>query len=77
VKHLGTQPLQTERLLLRPFTPADAPAMYANWASDPEVTKYLTWPTHTCVDVSRMVLADWVPRSPSRTGTSGPSCPWT
>ena len=62
MKHMGTQPLQTERLLLRPFTPADAPAMYANWASDPEVTKYLTWPTHTCVDVSRMVLADWVPR---------------
>lgn len=45
--HLGTKPLETPRLLLRPFTIEDAPAMYRNWASDPEVTKYLTWGTYT------------------------------
>ena len=27
--------------------------MYRNWASDPEVTKYLTWPAHSGVDVSK------------------------
>ena len=34
--------------------------MYKNWASDPEVTKYLMWPTHTSEEVSQKVLADWV-----------------
>ena len=61
MQQLGTQRLETERLILRPFTPADAPWMYANWANDPEVTCYLTWPTHTDVAVSTAVLNDWVP----------------
>lgn len=60
MKHLGTKLIETERLILRPFTPEDAPAMFHNWASDPDVTKYLTWPTHMDVGVSGMVLKDWV-----------------
>ena len=60
MQHLGTKRLETQRLILRPFTMDDAPAMFANWASESEVTKYLTWPTHTGVDVSEKVLVDWV-----------------
>lgn len=60
MKHLGTKRIETDRLLLRPFTVADAEAMFHNWASDPEVTKYLTWPTHDSVEVSSWVLNDWV-----------------
>ena len=60
--HKGTQILTTSRLTLRPFTLDDAPAMYANWASDPEVTKYLTWPTHGSIEVSAWVCGDWVSR---------------
>ena len=60
MKHLGTVKLETKRLILRRFTMDDAQAMFDNWASDPEVTKYLTWPTHSSVDVSRMVLDDWI-----------------
>ena len=60
--HLGTVPLETERLILRPFRLDDAEAMYQNWASDPEVTKTLMWPTHESVETSRAVLADWVGR---------------
>ena len=60
MKHLGTKTLETPRLILRQFTMEDAQAMYDNWASDPEVTKYLTWPTHGSIDVTRMVLTDWV-----------------
>lgn len=60
LNHTGTVTLGTERLILRRFTMDDAQAMYENWASDPEVTKYLTWPTHENVDVSALVLADWV-----------------
>ncbi len=62
MEHLGTKALSTERLILRPFTLADASAMCRNWAGDPEVSKYLTWPTHTSEAVSAAVLADWVPR---------------
>lgn len=59
MKHLGTVTLETERLILRQFVLGDAEAMHRNWAGDPEVTKYLTWPTHKDVEVSRMVLTDW------------------
>ena len=59
MKHLGTKTIETERLILRPFTLADAEVMFRNWASDPEVTKYLSWPTHDSVEVSRWVLGDW------------------
>ena len=34
--------------------------MYKNWVSDPEVTKFLTWPTHPSVEVSRKINASWV-----------------
>lgn len=60
MKHLGTKQLETKRLYLRRFTMEDAQAMYDNWASDPEVTKFLTWPAHSGVEVTKMVLADWV-----------------
>jgi len=60
MNHAGTNRIETERLLLRRFTQEDAEAMYRNWASDPEVTKYLTWPVHSSVDATRMLLASWV-----------------
>ncbi len=62
MKHLGTKTLETPRLILRQFTAEDAQAMYENWASDPEVTRFLTWPTHSSVEVSRAVLAEWESR---------------
>ncbi|WGD36550.1 GNAT family N-acetyltransferase [Lysinibacter sp. HNR] len=58
--HLGTQRLETERLILRRFTVDDAQAMFRNWASDDAVTEYLAWPTHRDEGVSRGVLSDWV-----------------
>lgn len=60
MKHCGTHELETQRLTLRRFRIDDALAMYENWASDDEVTRFLTWPTHTGVDVTRSLLADWV-----------------
>ena len=58
----GTQRLETHRLVLRPFRIGDAEDMFANWASDPEVTRFLTWPAHSSVEVTRMVLNSWIPR---------------
>lgn len=60
MRHLGTKRIETDRLILRRFTVEDAEKMYQNWAGDPEVTKFLTWPTHSSVAVTRMVLTDWV-----------------
>ena len=60
MRHCGTQTIETERLLLRRFTLDDARAMYKNWASDPDVTKFLTWPAHSGIDVSKAVLEEWV-----------------
>ncbi len=56
--HLGTKAQETPRLLLRPFALEDAPAMYRNWASDPEVTKYLTWPPHGSEYDPRLFIGD-------------------
>lgn len=66
MNHLGTIELATERLTLRRFEIEDAENMYYNWASDPEVTKYLTWPAHSSVEVSEAVLRDWVSQYDSK-----------
>ncbi len=47
--HCGTKTLETDR-----------EAMFRNWASDPEVTKFLTWPTHESVDTTKYVLGLWL-----------------
>lgn len=57
---IGTKKLETARLILRRFTVDDAADMYQNWASDPEVTKYLTWPCHTSVEATAGLLKKWV-----------------
>jgi len=60
VVHKGTYPLETSRLLLRRAVTEDAQPMFDNWASDPEVTKYLRWPTHSSPEISQMVLGSWI-----------------
>lgn len=58
--HKGTRRLETPRLVLRRFTMDDAQAMFHNWASDPEVTRFLTWPVHSDLAVTCAVLQSWV-----------------
>ena len=60
MKHCGTQRLETNRLILRRYANEDAAAMYKNWASDKEVTKFLMWPAHSNQEVSQSVIEDWV-----------------
>lgn len=57
--HKGTILLTTDRLVLRPFLPEDARAMFDNWASDEKVTRYVTWPAHTSPDVTKSLLEQW------------------
>gem|GEM_PF-98344 len=61
MNHKGTITLETKLLILRRLTINDAPSMLRNWASDDEVTKYLTWPTHTDVSVSEDIINSWLP----------------
>ena len=58
--HKGTQTIETTRLTLRRAVQEDAEPMFRNWASDPEVTKYLTWPPHGNIEVTRKVLTGWL-----------------
>ena len=60
MEHIGTKVLETERLILRRFTMEDVQPMFNNWASDPDVTKYLTWPAHGSAEITGMILRDWV-----------------
>lgn len=60
LKHIGTKTIETERLILRQFKEADATDMFNNWASDDTVTKFLSWPTHSDIEVSKELLKMWV-----------------
>ena len=60
LNHKGTVTIETARLILRQARLEDAQPMFRNWANDPEVTKYLTWPTHGSVEVTKAVVASWV-----------------
>ena len=57
--HKGTQTIETSRLILRRAVRDDAEPMFRNWASDPDVTKYLTWPTYEKVETAYQILDLW------------------
>ena len=46
MQHCGTKTIKTGRLVLRPLSFEDTAMMFANWASDPAITRYLRWDTH-------------------------------
>lgn len=58
--HKGTQTIETPRLILRRAIREDAQPMFRNWASDPEVTKYLTWPTYESVEAVFTRVDIWI-----------------
>ena len=59
MKQIGTRELETKRLHLRRIRAADAEAMFDNWASDAQVTKYLTWSPHENREGTRALLSVW------------------
>lgn len=58
--HKGTERINTERLLLRRFQLADVEDMFKNWASDSEVTKFLTWKPHKSIEDTKKIIELWV-----------------
>lgn len=51
--HTGTQTIITKRLVLRRLTENDVQAMYENWCTDENTTKYLSWEPYTEVEKLR------------------------
>jgi RimJ/RimL family protein N-acetyltransferase len=49
--------LETPRLVLRRPVDADAAAIFERYASDPDVTTFLAWPTHRDVADTRQFIA--------------------
>lgn len=43
MNHKGTVVLKTERLILRPYSLNDTDDMFNNWATNENVTRFLTW----------------------------------
>ena len=52
--------LETERLILRPFELKDAEDMFYGWASDDEVTQYLTWNSHKTIETTLDIINLWI-----------------
>lgn len=60
INYKGTQTITTKRLILRKFKIKDAESMFKNWASDPEVTKYLSWPYHKELSTTRKIINNYL-----------------
>ena len=60
MEHKGTVVLETDRLILRKFREDDAQSMFDNWASNPNVTKYITWAPHENVEITKAIISEWV-----------------
>ncbi len=60
MKAIGTQILQTDRLILRRFVESDAETMFQNWASSAENLTYVTWNPHPDVENTRNSIRNWV-----------------
>ena len=48
--HVGTQQIETSRLILRRHEITDADDWYNNWVTDPEVSRFWGWDPHNNID---------------------------
>ena len=60
MNQIGTKTIETERLILRKYTLDDIQSMFDNWASDPEVSKYVGWDVHDTIDVTTEIITSWI-----------------
>lgn len=60
IKHIGTNSIETIRLVLRKFRTEDAFDMFKNWSSDIDTLKYLPWGPHSDVNVTHRRILSWV-----------------
>lgn len=59
LNHIGTNNIETKRLLLRKFKVEDAEEMFENWAKDPENVIFLQWNAHKDAYETKSILEKW------------------
>lgn len=64
MNHQGTLRLTSPRLILRPLQLSDAESMFLGWATDPDVTQYLSWKPHISVDETKRIISYWMSNYP-------------
>lgn len=52
--------IETNRLILRRLKLSDAESIFSNYATDEEVTKYLTWNVHENIEFTKSLLTGWI-----------------
>ena len=57
--HKGTIRIETQRLLLRPFSMEDAASAFRNWMGDEKVTEFLRWKPHRNIEETKDTLLRW------------------
>lgn len=62
MKSIGTKEffLKEDNILLRKFQLTDAESMFKNYCNDHEVSRYLTWPPHGDINVTKFLLKEWI-----------------
>lgn len=58
--HVGTQKIETDRLILRQHQLSDADDMFRNWVTDPEVSRFWGWDTHKDIEETKAYLVDCI-----------------
>ena len=69
LNHVGTNTIETERLILRRFRFSDNEDVF-KWASNPKIVRYLFYEPHKTIKDTNTVLRNWV-RSYRKTLTIG------
>ncbi|CAM3215605.1 GNAT family N-acetyltransferase [Streptobacillus ratti] len=60
MEHKGTLRLETDRIILRQFTKDDYEAVFKNFESDVEMTKYLRWKATDDLEVAIKIVDSWI-----------------
>lgn len=50
LNHVGTQTIETNRLILRRYDSKDATDMFYNWVTDPAVSRFWGWKPHENIE---------------------------
>ena len=56
---IGTKQLETERLILRRVSVSDYEEAFNNWCSNPNVSKYTLWNTHSSAEITARLFKIW------------------
>ena len=57
---VGTQEIETKRLILRRMKISDSEDMFNNWASDPCVSEFYSWKPHKNILETEQIIKTWV-----------------